>query len=362
MIFYGKEGNYYKIKLLGEGTYGKVYLVEDKNKKKFALKSFFGLSNDYDIEYHFGELLRLADNTCPRHVVCLYDKNVSSKDDFLVYELMEGDVSDYHFNIDTILKFMEDSLKGLRWIHTKKLAHNDIKPANILYKEVNGKPVFKIGDLGGLCSSPDLQGFKKECNNFATPFFGAPEVLLRWQEEVNYKDAQKSDIFSLGVTFYYLMNKMILGGEETNYKDFLPYKNLDRFYNEILSKIYHNNTPVSFSWTQNDILKAEFKGKEQEKYNLANKIINFMMRTDPLERKSLVYLLNLFSSHEERFSPKKRRLSPVVKRSKSPTKQQTKRLKRSPFTKSATLRRSPTKRSPTSPKAKSILYKSYYRD
>jgi len=49
--------------------------------------------------------------------------------------------------------------KGLKVLHAADLRHQDIKPANIYYREVGGKVDFRLGDLGFLRSRrPELAG------------------------------------------------------------------------------------------------------------------------------------------------------------------------------------------------------------
>merc|ERR1712176_678694 len=89
--------------------------------------------------------------------------------------------------------------QGLKWLHSNGIVHLDIKPQNIFLDNMNFqkcKPV--IADFG---FSRVLNNEENNAeNNFktlvGTPDFCSPEVLK--YEQVTLK----SDIFSLGVTFY----------------------------------------------------------------------------------------------------------------------------------------------------------------
>ena len=96
-----------------------------------------------------------------------------------------------------IMKLLQDSAKGLSYLHNLNIVHRDIKPMNIL---IDSKGNAKIADF----ASGKRLG--KNVESFGTQAHGSSgwqpkEVLL------NERRTKNIDIFSLGCTFYYSLTK-----------------------------------------------------------------------------------------------------------------------------------------------------------
>lgn len=105
-----------------------------------------------------------------------------------------------------IYKIMYQITKGLAYLHSEGILHGDIKPSNIVMMNTDEyMPFPRIIDFGhAQFLKPDEDGnYYCKCNRL-TVDYSAPEVLRL--EPHSYP----SDIFSLGVTFYFLITEELV--------------------------------------------------------------------------------------------------------------------------------------------------------
>jgi len=95
-----------------------------------------------------------------------------------------------------------DAMTGVRDMHSNKLVHADIKPANILLtKELRAKFV----DFGISCQE-DSSSQEVACTNSnGTPAFMAPEYYDSDREE-DYTIDKKADMWAMGLILYQIIN------------------------------------------------------------------------------------------------------------------------------------------------------------
>ena len=77
----------------------------------------------------------------------------------MITELMQSDlhkiiVSPQHLSADHIKVFLYQILRGVKYLHSAKIMHRDIKPGNLL---VNSNCVLKICDFGLARFVPSIQ-------------------------------------------------------------------------------------------------------------------------------------------------------------------------------------------------------------
>ena len=102
---------------------------------------------------------------------------------------------------ETLLNYItKQILEGLKYIHRCKIAHLDIKPTNIL---LDSNLDVKITDFSVSCSYANFHPYdlvKFPC--VGTRKYMSPEINTKAQ--IKIKENEKFDLYSLGVTIYYL--------------------------------------------------------------------------------------------------------------------------------------------------------------
>ena len=180
---------YHYLKTLGEGSFGKVKLVE-KNGKQFAIKIM--KKSILKKKKMGGGLNNTAYNAVLREIAVMkkiHHENVVTlheviDDDmcnklYLVIDFVQGGQimdpeNNYGEKLDPDLarSYLRDIVKGLEYLHFQKIIHQDIKPENLL---VTSDGRVKISDFG--VSRALLDDEEKLQQTEGTPAFQAPEIV-----------------------------------------------------------------------------------------------------------------------------------------------------------------------------------------
>lgn len=194
---------YHILNELGQGGMGRVYLVEDalNQRQKLVLKT---LKADYPKQntlYTFKQEFELMTRLHHPHLLKVYDFEYDSNtgEYYITMEYLKGRSLNHvlcnpcdDLDEDTRVEIMISLLRGVEFIHSRKILHRDIKPANILV----GKHAVKLMDFG----LADLE--EKSSNRLrGTIAYMAPEVIKGQSDTC-------IDIFSLGITFFELFTKV----------------------------------------------------------------------------------------------------------------------------------------------------------
>lgn len=177
------------VQKLGKGAYGIVWRAMDKKTRDVvALKKIFdAFQNATDAQRTFREVMFLQEMKGHEHIVTLTNvlKADNDRDIYLVFEFMETDL---HAAIRaSILQDIHkqyivwQSLKALKYMHSAKLLHRDMKPSNLL---LNSDCLMKVADFGLARSMHDLESAQMQepasamTDYVATRWYRAPEILL----------------------------------------------------------------------------------------------------------------------------------------------------------------------------------------
>lgn len=187
--------------MLGRGAFGKVNLAMHKLVRKLvALKSLNkeSLTDEVQKQKLMKEvnlLLKLRHST----VVKNYETIETQKHIIIVMELCAGgDLLNYvrkrrRLKEPTAQKIFKQIIDGLSYIHSKNIAHRDIKLDNIL---LDGKGNVKIADFGVSRQIQEGQIMREQCG---TPAYIAPEILR------NRGYTPNVDLWSAGVVLFAML-------------------------------------------------------------------------------------------------------------------------------------------------------------
>jgi len=207
---------------LGKGAYGIVWKAEDKKTKDVvALKKIFdAFQNSTDAQRTYREVIFLQQMQEHENIVMLQNvlKADNDRDIYLVFEYMETDLhATIRANIlEEIHKqyIMYQSFKALMYMHSAKLVHRDMKPANLL---LNSECLMKVADFGlarSLIDSPLEDGGTELpilTDYVATRWYRAPEILAGSQSY-----GTEVDLWSLGCIFGEMLGgKPVFAGTST---------------------------------------------------------------------------------------------------------------------------------------------------
>ena len=206
------------IRVLGKGIYGITSLAKDtQTLKPVAIKKMeMSPSNTRLARAEISALQKLSEPACHPNIVCYLGSYEEATSQFIttvyiVMEYIEGvPLTNFFINnkglpivISRVQKVFEQLLKGLQYIHSRKYAHRDIKPDNIM---ITAKDVLKYIDFGLSCVETCMTTCESTCTNIVgTELWAAPEHFLR-KENLNLQGAQAHDIWSLGVVLFQLVN------------------------------------------------------------------------------------------------------------------------------------------------------------
>lgn len=268
--------NYKIISVIGEGGMGIVYLAEHIHlNKKAAVKSLHKklLSNHHIRERFKNEAATLSQIEHP-NIVKLYDYVETGDGLYLIMEYVDGVMLDDFIKRESgpikeenAVRIMLGLLSGFSYAHSKNIVHRDVKPSNVIISR--DFSVVKILDFGiAKILDDDSRNLTKDGTQMGTVYYMSPEQVKG--TKLDYR----SDIYSLGVTFF----QMITGVN--------PYENITSEF-EIYNMITQTDLPkvksvypFASDKIENIIIKATRK-KAEDRYQSCNQMISDLTKNQP---------------------------------------------------------------------------------
>jgi serine/threonine protein kinase len=216
-------GQYRILDQIGRGGMGRVFKAEHRPLNRIvALKVLAPnvLQTERAREL-FGREVRAIGQLVHPNIVTAYDANEDDGRAYLVLEYVDGP------NLEQLIRaqgplpynqacdYIRQTAHGLQCAHTKGMVHRDLKPANILVqRKDNTHDLVKISDFG--LARLHTPGVETNASHAGTilmkenTIMGTPDYLSPEQARNMHKADIRSDLYSLGCTFYYLLTAKVL--------------------------------------------------------------------------------------------------------------------------------------------------------
>ncbi len=219
-------GQYRILDQLGRGGMGRVFKAQHRTMNRVvALKVLAPtvMQSERARDLFLREVQATAQLNHP-NIVAAYDANEADGRYYLVMEFVDGPNLEQLVRehgplpVSQVCDYVRQAALGLQCAHERGMVHRDIKPANILVQRggLDGKSadVVKINDFGlARLQAPNVPVFgdapagtilTKENTVMGTPDYLSPE-----QARNLHKTDIRSDLYSLGCAFYYLLTGQV---------------------------------------------------------------------------------------------------------------------------------------------------------
>ena len=194
------------LRLLGEGSMGRVILAEDVNLHrvialKVLRKRIKGMDDGQAVQQFLREARGAAKIDHP-NVVKIFEINEHDGWWYIAMELVEGQTLQQVIKAAGPLSLARaciiigDAATALETAHEQGIIHRDVKPSNLM---ITRQGRCKLTDFGLVRVDSPNDPFELHDKSVGTPKFMSPEVIERKHQ------GPALDVYSLGATFYYAL-------------------------------------------------------------------------------------------------------------------------------------------------------------
>lgn len=239
------------MKLLGQGSFGKVYQVVASNGKRIAMKKGSHLKNQYRIleklRYGHPNIINVFDSDRENSY---YTMQGLFKDEGWIALIDLKDVS----ILDQRLPLLVDAVE---WLHSQGIVHRDIKAENVMVNTIRND--LKLVDFGLACDT-------EKCKDLAgSLMYASPEMLnlLMTTKSSNVELTREQiiqyDLWALGMTIYVCLIgrfpvQFYSDAEEENIRSLYEFYNQEilvpgvEYFGPLKIKMYKRSIPFRTEW------------------------------------------------------------------------------------------------------------------
>lgn len=259
-IYSFKVKEYRKIKNLGKGAVGEVFLLKDEViDMLFACKEYLPISEHPNICYeNFVKEIKCLYLLHHKNVVRVYDYHLYPDEGtgFIVMEYIDGiDIENYvSKNADKLDVLFEQAIEAFAYIHSSEILHRDIRSKNIL---ITDDGILKVIDFG----------FGKKID-FSTDKLKS--VTLNWiaSPPDEFKESRydfQTEVYFIGALFNSLISNNDI--EHSKYQDIIdkmiqknPAERITSF-TKVKSMIYKEHNDINIFTEKERLVYKEFADK-----------------------------------------------------------------------------------------------------
>ncbi|XP_028393236.1 serine/threonine-protein kinase Nek3-like [Dendronephthya gigantea] len=253
--------SYTKLCIIGTGSFGTVWLIRTKEKRRdYVLKEIsLSLFEERKRGFILNEVKVLSQL---RHMNIIRYKEAFLSNGFLCISMEYANGGDLSDRIqkqrgqllpnEQIIDWFIQLCLALKYIHGLNILHRDIKCQNIF---ITKESVIKIGDFGIACVLQNTMDHA--CTIIGTPYYLSPEICQR--QPYNHK----SDMWALGCVLYEMITLRH------------PFESAD--FPQLVFKILH----------------SEYNSISENRGPLLQDLVSVLLRVEPSERPSAKQILHI---------------------------------------------------------------------